>query len=251
MPRNLPIAKDETPAGQPWALGPTLGLSFLILLLLLSVGTVVSGLYLVSVRWQDPTTDVAALVPTLTTNGLLLSISTLVSGILGTGVICVLIKMCPAMTIKGYLGLQAATGRSLLIWNLLLVLFMLFADRILQVLDQSDPFIESVYQTAQVPGLLFVAVVIVAPIFEELWFRGFMFKGIQASRLGTTGAIVVSAAIWAGIHLQYNAYVMAVIFGLGLLLGTARVRTRSIYVPIAMHGLNNLIAFLVTVMAGG
>ena len=233
----------------PWELGPTLGLSLLTVLLLFFVGTAVSICFVVVLSWQDPNLDTEALAKVLTSSGLLVSVSTLISGPLCIGLICALIKMRPTMTIKGYLDLYWPTGRSLLIWNLLLVAFLIVADRITEALNQTDDFIETAYQTAQIPVLLFLAVVIVAPVFEELLFRGFMFKGIEASRLGAGGAILITSGVWAVIHLQYNLYFMAVIFGLGLLLGAARVQTRSTYVPIAMHGLNNLIAFMLTAMS--
>ena len=253
MPRNAPIVdpvySSGPSPGKPWAFWPTLGLSFLTLLLLFIVSTVVAGLFMAITLWRSPQTEITALSQTLPTNGFLLSISTLLSGILCTGLLCAFIKMCPAMTIPDYLGLQRPSWRSLLIWNLGLIGFIGVADWVLRILNQTDVFIEAVYQTAQVPGLLFVAVVIIAPIFEELLFRGFMFKGLQSSRLGVGSAIVISSGIWAVIHLQYNGYFMGVIFGLGILLGLARWRTRSTYVPIAMHGLNNLIAFLGTVLS--
>lgn len=236
------------PSSRPWEFWPTLGLSLLMLMLLFLVGTVVSLCFIGIRHWQDPTLEMEPLTETMMTNGLLVSISTLVSGVLCTGLICLLIKLRPGTTLKGYLGLYRPRGRSLLIWNVLLVLFLLLAERIMDGLNQADDFIETAYQTAQIPGLLFIAVVIVAPIFEELLFRGFMFRGIQSSRLGSGGAIWISSAIWAGVHLQYNGYFMTVIFGLGMLLGAARAQTGSIYVPIAMHGLNNLIAFWVTLM---
>lgn len=240
--------RPNQPSSRPWEFWPTLGLSVLTLMLLFLVGTVISLCFIGIRRWQDPTLEVESLTETLMSHGLLVSISTLVSGVLCTGLICLLIKLRPGTTLKGYLGLYRPRGRSLLLWNVLLVLFILFAERIREVLNQTDDFIETAYQTAQIPELFFIAVVIVAPIFEELLFRGFMFRGIQSSQLGSGGAILISAAIWAGVHLQYNGYFMTVIFGLGVLLGAARTQTGSTYVPIAMHGLNNLIAFWVTMM---
>jgi membrane protease YdiL (CAAX protease family) len=35
---------------------------------------------------------------------------------------------------------------------------------------------------------------------------------------------------------------------LGVLLGIAKIKTRSLYIPLAMHSLNNLIAMVVTSM---
>ena len=51
----------------------------------------------------------------------------------------------------------------------------------------------------------------------------------------------------ASIHLQYDVYQIGTIFFIGILLGVARIRSGSLYVPLAMHTLINLLA---TVEAG-
>jgi membrane protease YdiL (CAAX protease family) len=48
--------------------------------------------------------------------------------------------------------------------------------------------------------------------------------------------------IWAAVHHQYDLYGIATIFVIGLLLGTARMKTDSVYPGIVMHALMNLIA---------
>jgi membrane protease YdiL (CAAX protease family) len=60
--------------------------------------------------------------------------------------------------------------------------------------------------------------------------------------MGPLWAVAITAALWAIIHQQYDAYDIGVIFVMGLLIGAARVRTGSIYVPIAMHSVASLIA---------
>jgi membrane protease YdiL (CAAX protease family) len=86
----------------------------------------------------------------------------------------------------------------------------------------------------------------VAPIWEELLFRGLLIAGLQPTRLGASGAVLVSAAVWALIHGQYDFYGIATIFACGLLFGAARLRTGSILVPIAMHVVQNALALLET-----
>lgn len=83
---------------------------------------------------------------------------------------------------------------------------------------------------------------VAAPLFEEAFFRGFLFSGLARSKLGPTGTIIVTAALWAVIHFQYGAYEVAQIFVLGLLLGVARHRTNSLIVPFVIHAAINLAA---------
>jgi len=84
----------------------------------------------------------------------------------------------------------------------------------------------------------------VAPIFEELSFRGFLFEGLRRSWLGDSGTILVTSLVWAVIHTQYQLVYVLQIFALGLLLGAARLRTGSIVTPIAMHALFSAIAIV-------
>jgi len=42
-------------------------------------------------------------------------------------------------------------------------------------------------------------------LFEELFFRGFLFRGLSSSFMGPVGAVLVTSALWALIHTQYDA----------------------------------------------
>jgi hypothetical protein len=60
--------------------------------------------------------------------------------------------------------------------------------------------------------------------------------------------VLVTAGLWALMHIQYDAYGIATIFCLGVLLGFARARTGSLLVPLALHSVANLVATLETVV---
>ena len=47
---------------------------------------------------------------------------------------------------------------------------------------------------------------------------------------------------WAAIHMQYELFQIVMIGVLGVLLGIAKLKTRSLYITLAMHSLHNLIA---------
>ena|GEM_PF-501303 len=91
--------------------------------------------------------------------------------------------------------------------------------------------------------LLLLAGVIVAPFGEELIFRGFVYRGLSQSRVGVIGAIVISSAIWAAIHTQYDLFYMSVIFTLGLALAFVRYKSGSTLLAFALHALVNAAAF--------
>lgn len=86
-----------------------------------------------------------------------------------------------------------------------------------------------------------VAVALLGPIAEELIFRGW-FLGLLKRRVGAHVAILATAVGWALLHYSYTWVVVLVIIVDGILLGLARWKTGSVYVPIAMHALYNLYA---------
>jgi membrane protease YdiL (CAAX protease family) len=86
------------------------------------------------------------------------------------------------------------------------------------------------------PWLAVLAIVIVAPIAEELFFRGVVFNAWLREG-GARFAYLGSAALFAVIHLSLAAAVP--IFLLGLALAWIYRRTGSLLAPIAMHTVVN------------
>ena len=90
----------------------------------------------------------------------------------------------------------------------------------------------------------YVAVGVLAPIAEEMLFRGAVLRrllDVMDKRL-TWVAIVVTSLLFAVVHGNMAQGVNA--FVLGLLLGWMYVRTRSIVPGVAFHLTNNTIAFM-------
>ena len=95
-------------------------------------------------------------------------------------------------------------------------------------------------------GPEFQIAVVAAPIGEEFMFRGFLFRGWAGSPLGVTGTIVVTSAIWAAIHVQYDWFGIGQVFCLGLLFGWVRARSGSLLLTMMMHALCNIAATVET-----
>ena len=89
------------------------------------------------------------------------------------------------------------------------------------------------------PWLVVVAVVIVAPIAEEVFFRGVAFNAWLRER-GRRFAYIGSAALFAAIHVALVSLVP--IFLLGLALAWVYRRTGGLLAPIAMHATFNAIS---------
>jgi uncharacterized protein len=90
--------------------------------------------------------------------------------------------------------------------------------------------------------LFVLAVTVLAPIGEELVFRGFVYRVLADSRLGVVGAIVLTSLVWASLHTDKSWMGMAATFFTGLVWGWLRWRTQSTLATIAVHTLNNLVA---------
>jgi uncharacterized protein len=92
----------------------------------------------------------------------------------------------------------------------------------------------------------FFLIVIAAPIAEEIFFRGFMFAGIRSHGSFAIAALV-SSGIWGLFHYQ-NEDSWPVVLQLalfGVILCAVYERTGSIRPAIALHMLNNALAFVV------
>jgi uncharacterized protein len=87
-----------------------------------------------------------------------------------------------------------------------------------------------------------IAMAVVAPVWEELVFRGFVYRGLAASRLGVVGAIVLTSLLWAGLHFDKTWLGLAETFFCGLVWGWLRWRTGSTIATTAVHCLNNATA---------
>jgi uncharacterized protein len=92
----------------------------------------------------------------------------------------------------------------------------------------------------------FFLIVIAAPVAEEIFFRGFMFAGIRARGTFAVAALV-SSGIWGLFHYQNeNSWPVVLQLSLfGVILCAVYERTGSIRPTIALHMLNNAIAFAV------
>lgn len=88
-------------------------------------------------------------------------------------------------------------------------------------------------------------IIVVAPISEEIFFRGFMFGALR-TRLSLWPAAAISAAVFSLLHLSGGDFtIVPPLLVLGLLFAWLYQYTGSLGPPIALHMLNNAIAFTV------
>lgn len=86
-------------------------------------------------------------------------------------------------------------------------------------------------------ALLFLCMVVVAPITEEFIFRGIVLHR-WTQKWGIKTALIASSILFGFLHANVIGLSM-----FGLVMGLLYLKTRTLLVPIACHALNNLIAF--------
>jgi uncharacterized protein len=253
---NINPAQVETSSSQKgvWAFWPTIGFSVAIFAIYIVAQSAVAIVFaIIKVIQQvsnNPDLDPVQLIMSLTSNGLLLSLATIVSALAGVGAIILFVKLRKNISISEYLGLKPFRKNTL--WVLLILGAVLIVassglDRFFPQ-SQNTNFTIEAYNTSFWPFLLGIAVVIFAPLFEESFFRGFLFVGLLQSRLGAIGTIVLTAAGWAALHIQYDLYGILSILVLGIILGIVRLKTGSLWAVMILHALWNLAAIIGTAL---
>ena len=122
-------------------------------------------------------------------------------------------------------------------------------DRIIQVFVPTPEYIIDLNYLLKPEGifsgvLLFIAVAILAPLGEEIIFRGFLQQILETHWKDTTRAVLFTALIFSIIHM--NPYWFIQIYILGVVLGFLAWKTQSIIAPLILHGLNNSMALLLS-----
>ncbi|MEA2830639.1 MAG: protease family protein [Bradyrhizobium sp.] len=204
--------------------------------------------------WHDGPIDVAAAIHVIG-GGLTISLSVI------TGLPAVLAALWIAIRItrtpfSEYLALRGTSWTNLVIGVVALFVLVMGWDMLSRATGREvEPgFMGDVLKSARADGalwLLVIAFCIAAPVTEELFARGFLYRGWSESFLGPIGAIVLSSMAWTVLHLQYDWYFLGEVFSIGLLLGYLRYRCNSTWLTIILHGLNNLAAVVQTMLLTG
>ncbi|MCD0480583.1 CPBP family intramembrane metalloprotease [Chryseobacterium sp. LC2016-29] len=88
------------------------------------------------------------------------------------------------------------------------------------------------------PVVMVITAVIMAPIFEEIIFRGIIQKGMINNGVKPWKAILLASVLFGVIHGNPWQFVGATL--LGTVLGLVYYKTKSLLLPILLHGFNNL-----------
>jgi membrane protease YdiL (CAAX protease family) len=110
---------------------------------------------------------------------------------------------------------------------------------------QPQPLLQFLAGNSDLHGrlLLIVTAILIAPISEELIFRGYIF-GVLRRYAGPWWAMIISASIFAAIHAHIPS--LAGLFVLAVTLTLVYQSTGSLWTPMLMHALFNAVTVILT-----
>lgn len=209
----------------------------LIIMIVLSTCASLVFVRLATGRWDAPIEEslTAALVGTAAGSGVAVSCAMARAGL-------------------GGLGLRSAGARLWALLPVLALIFFMFSvlwSTALQSLGGEDQqqLLELVAHRWPAPDAVVVVIygVLLAPLFEEVIFRGFLLPP-AARHLGEWGGIVVTACLFGLMHLS-DPFAVPPLIVLGALLGWTRLRSGSLWPAIVLHMFNNMLAIGVLIFS--
>lgn len=119
-----------------------------------------------------------------------------------------------------------------------------------QIPTTGNKFLEELYKsTAEAFEMMlnykvagFITVCILAPIFEEILFRGILLRGMLQNKMNPVWAIILSSILFGLAHMNPWQFLGAGI--LGAIFAYVYYRTKSLWMCIFLHSLNNTISFI-------
>lgn len=199
--------------------------------------------------------DLGEAISVVASSGLAISLS-VIAGLPAVAAACWLAIHRTRIGFADYLALRCTSWRNVALGVVGLVVLVEGWD----VLSRSTghevtaDFMVDVLKSARSDGALWLLVLsfcVAAPISEEFFVRGFLYRGWSESFLRVPGAIVLSSLVWTTLHLQYDWFFFGEVFCIGLWFGYIRYRSNSTWLTIALHGLNNLGAVVQTMWLAG
>lgn len=230
------------------------------------------GVYLAGLAYypKSDQMDIANLITQGSQNGVVVALSVIFTALVFTllSLLFVFLKFKKSnnthnihtwQAMKYFFGIKPPTLAGIIISLINLIIFMVISEILTVIADKSPmDFLDGlINQQSQL--LLIFAIIIIAPIYEELVFRGLIFGAIsyQASldvtpiclfghvyiKKNTLMATLISSMLFTLVHLQYDLFGMILIFGMALLFCFVRVKYGLITATL-MHIINNGVAMV-------
>ena len=182
-----------------------------------------------------------------------------VSVLVGAPVQIVTLALAARMTAEDllkYFALNVPRRREVMIAVAGLAAVIVLGDALTLALGRElvPPFQVQIHRSARAEGALislWLSLIVVAPVGEELLFRGFLFRGFVREPRDALPGILVISLIWSLLHIQYDWFGVSVVFAIGMLLGNVRLYSGSTTLVILLHMLLNFESVAETVVVLG
>ncbi|MCC8034370.1 MAG: CPBP family intramembrane metalloprotease [Rikenellaceae bacterium] len=139
------------------------------------------------------------------------------------------------------------TNPTLILWGLVLVIITsMVIEPLLEIFP--NEYLEKMYSSVGRGGWAMLTTIVMAPLLEEILFRGILQQNLTGG-FGKLKGILMASAVFGLIHMIPQQAINA--FFIGIILGYLYVRSGSLVTPIIIHALNNAIAFLVLILSRG
>jgi uncharacterized protein len=239
---------SDHPPGEPpaprvaWGYFATFG--WALLTYIIANAAALAGLYF----WDPEAFPTNLDFSTVMSDSRFVSVTTILANLVQVGLLLAIIGL-GGWRAKIYLAMTWPPLREVKTALAFLAVTILAIDAAAYLLGQPiiPPFMSDVYQSALTTGtmpLLWLAIVVAAPVAEEIIFRGFLFRGWARPQSNPWLGIVLVSAVFTILHMQYNWFGLLGVLAIGLLLTWIRWRTGSMLLPMLMHFIANFYAML-------
>ncbi|MBU0491005.1 MAG: CPBP family intramembrane metalloprotease [Chloroflexi bacterium] len=182
----------------------------------------------------------------LVENGAVVGGASAVSGVLMIGLMWLVVSRVGTRPFRAPVALVPSRTWPLWTFPLLAVVYVLLSDGLTLVLNR--PIVPEVllpyFQGPVAVAVMMVATVVVAPLAEELLFRGVLFNALERFVPAWLTAVILALAFGVLHVMTYGTdwYVIMQTILAGLILGSLRAWTGSLWPGILFHLTNNLYA---------
>jgi membrane protease YdiL (CAAX protease family) len=143
------------------------------------------------------------------------------------------------LSLSGDLGIRLPTFTQALVWSLIFSGLLIAEEVIWKAAGLPQPEPWGPQYAATVKAIRAIAMVTVAPISEELLFRGLLYNAIAKTALMRPGAVFITAIAFAALHYQYTLGELLFVLADGFFYGVARYVTGSTILTMLLHMMGN------------
>lgn len=107
--------------------------------------------------------------------------------------------------------------------------------------------LKTIVEEKMIPNwVLIVFAGLVAPVTEEVIFRGYLLPSVM-KHMGYVWGVVIASAIFALVHMVFEPMTLLIMFLLGCMLSVMYIRTKSLWPGIIFHSINNTIGTVLAI----